>query len=149
MILYFSATGNSKYVATRVAEAIHDEIRAITDCIADNSFIIKDNRIGIVTPTYFWGLPSIVSDFLNKAEFQTDYLYFIATYGTTSGAIGVLAKEASNRKVDALYSVRMVDTYHRSLIFQLRRNRTLLRQIQIQKYKASLKQSMKNTAISE
>ena len=63
MILYFSATGNSKYVAARIAEVIHDEIRAITDCIADNSFIFKDDRIGIVTPTYFWGLPSIVNDF--------------------------------------------------------------------------------------
>ncbi len=112
MILYFSATGNSKYVAARIAEVIHDEIRAITDCIADNSFIFKDDRIGIVTPTYFWGLPSIVNDFLKNVEFHTDYLYLVATYGTTPGAIGVLAKEAiSNRKIDALYSVHMVDTY--------------------------------------
>ncbi len=112
MILYFSATGNSKYVTARIAEVIHDEIRAITDCIADNSFIFKDDRIGIVTPTYFWRLPSIVNDFLKNVEFHTDYLYLVATYGTTPGAIGVLAKEAiSNRKIDALYSVRMVDTY--------------------------------------
>ncbi len=112
MILYFSATGNSKYVASRIAGAIHDEIVAITDCIAENSFIFKEERIGIVTPTYFWGLPSIVNDFLKKAEFHTDYLYFVATYGTTPGAIGDLAKEAINgREVDAMYSVRMVDTY--------------------------------------
>lgn len=112
MILYFSATGNSKYVATRIAEIIHDEMREITDCITDSSFLFEDEWIGIVTPTYFWGLPSIVNDFLKKSEFHTDYLYFVATYGTTPGAIGALAKEAiSNRKVDALYSVRMVDTY--------------------------------------
>lgn len=48
MILYFSATGNSKYVASRIAEAIHDEIAAITDCIRENSFIFKDEWIGIV-----------------------------------------------------------------------------------------------------
>ena len=112
MILYFSATGNSKYVASRIAEATHDEIRSITDCITDNSFVFKDDRIGIVTPTYFWGLPSIVNDFLKNVEFHTDYLYFIATYGTTPGAIGALTKEAiRNRDIDAYYSVRMVDTY--------------------------------------
>lgn len=29
-----------------------------------------DNRIGILSPTYFWGLPSIVKDFLEKAHFK-------------------------------------------------------------------------------
>ncbi len=112
MILYFSATGNSKYVASRIAGAIHDEIVAITECMADNSFIFEDERIGVITPTYFWGLPSVVNDFLKKAKFHTDYLYLVATYGTTPGAIGGLAKEAiSGREIDALYSVRMVDTY--------------------------------------
>ncbi len=112
MILYFSATGNSKYVATRIAEEIHDEMIGIADCIAENKYSFKDKQIGIITPTYFWGMPSIVNDFLKKAEFHTEYLYFIATYGTTPGAIGALAKEAiKNRDIDAYYSVRMVDTY--------------------------------------
>ena len=87
-------------------------MKAIEDCIAENNYSFKDKQIGIINPTYFWGLPSIVSDFLKKAEFYTDYLYFIATYGTTPGAIGALAKEAiRNRDIDACYSVRMVDTY--------------------------------------
>ena len=38
MVLYFSATGNSKYVATRITEAVHDEIRAVTECTAENQF---------------------------------------------------------------------------------------------------------------
>lgn len=109
MILYFSATGNSKYTAARIAEAVHDEIKSITECIAENRFSFEYEQIGIITPTYFWGLPSIVSDFLKKAEFRTEYLYFVATYGTTPGAIGALANEIIN--TDALYSVRMVDTY--------------------------------------
>ena len=112
MILYFSATGNSKYVATRITEKVHDEMIGIADCIAQNKYTFEDKQIGVITPTYFWGMPSIVSDFLKKAEFYTDYLYFIATYGTTPGAIGALAKEAiCNRDIDAYYSVRMMDTY--------------------------------------
>ena len=112
MILYFSATGNSKYVATRITEKAQDEMIGIADCIAENKYTFEDKQIGVITPTYFWGMPSIVSDFLKKAEFHTEYLYFIVTYGTTPGATGALAKEAiQNRDIDAYYSVRMVDTY--------------------------------------
>ena len=32
MILYFSATGNSKYVATRVAEETNERLVSIADC---------------------------------------------------------------------------------------------------------------------
>lgn len=46
------------------------------------------------------------------ATFQTDYLYFVATYGTTPGAIGAMAnKVIRGRKIDAYYSVRMADTW--------------------------------------
>ena len=33
MILYFSATGNSKYVAKRIAQACLEESLSIVDCI--------------------------------------------------------------------------------------------------------------------
>lgn len=57
-------------------------------------------------------MPSIVREFLEKASFRTDYLYFIATYGTTPGAIGHMANKAiRNREIDAYYSVRMADTW--------------------------------------
>ena len=112
MILYFSATGNSKYVTIRISENIHEEMKRIEDCIIENKYRFADKQIGIISPTYFWGMPSIVCDFLKKSQFHTDYLYFIATYGTTPGAIGVLANKAiQNRDIDAFYSVRMVDTY--------------------------------------
>ena len=65
-----------------------------------------------MSPTYFWGLPSIVGEFLGKASFKTGYLFFIATYGTTPGAAGVMAARAiRGREIDAYYSVRMPDTW--------------------------------------
>lgn len=110
MILYFSATGNCKYVATRLAQSA--EIVSIVDCIREKRSTFEDNVIGIISPTYDWGLPSIVRDFLETASFQTDYLYFVATYGTTPGAIGVMANRALyKRKIDAYYSVKMPDTW--------------------------------------
>lgn len=38
------------------------------------------------SPTYWWALPSIVRDFLQKAVLQADYRYYIAIYGTSPGA---------------------------------------------------------------
>lgn len=92
MILYFSATGNCKYVATRLAKAFDEESVSITECIGKNRYVFEDKTIGVVSPTYFWGLPSIVKEFLEKASFKTEYLYFVATYGTTPGAVGNMAK---------------------------------------------------------
>ena len=44
--------------------------------------------------------------------FQTSYLYFATTYGTTPGATGAMAEEAiRGRGIDAYYSVRMPDTW--------------------------------------
>ena len=82
------------------------------DCIRENCFAFEGESIGIISPTYYWGLPSIVKEFLEKANFQTKYLYFVATYGTTPGAIGAMAnKTIRGRTIDAYYSVRMADIW--------------------------------------
>lgn len=84
----------------------------MVDCLARGQAAFSDASIGIVSPTYDWGLPSIVKDFLEKADFQSEYLYFVATYGTTPGAIGALANRAiRGRSIDAYFSVRMADTW--------------------------------------
>ncbi len=112
MIIFFSATGNSKYVATRLGQALSQGLLSIPDCIRDGKLTFEDESIGIVSPTYDWGLPSIVREFLEQASFQTGYLYFVATYGTTPGAVGAMAEKAIQKNtINAYYSVRMVDTW--------------------------------------
>ena len=112
MILYFSATGNCKYVAGRLAEAEGQEALSIADCFRQGRFAFADEAIGVVSPTYDLGLPSIVREFLTRASFQTAYLYFVATCGTTPGAIGAMANRAiRGREIDAYYCVRMPDTW--------------------------------------
>lgn len=111
MILYFSATGNCKYAAARLAEADTQETPSIVDCISEKRYEFESDTIGIISPTYYWGLPSIVREFLEKAAFHTNYLYFIATYGTTPGASGAMAERAVNGRINAYYSVRMTDTW--------------------------------------
>ena len=45
MILYFSATGNCKYVASRLAQAEGQETLSIVDCIRDGRYAFEDEVI--------------------------------------------------------------------------------------------------------
>ena len=67
MIFYFSATGNSKYVAEHVAAATDDHLVFLRDAIRGRRYqfdVSRERRIGFVLPTYFFGVPSIVTFFL-------------------------------------------------------------------------------------
>lgn len=118
MIFYFSATGNSRYVTKRIAAAVNDETIPIEDCIkkGEYSFDVEGKKVGIVTPTYAWGLPLLVEDFLKnlKLNGKPDYTWFISKYGTTPGGTGNMASVILKRKavsLSALFSVKMPDTW--------------------------------------
>lgn len=63
MILYFSATGNGKYISEQIAEKTNETCMSIVDCIHEDKYVFSDETIlGIVVPTYFWRLPRIVAE---------------------------------------------------------------------------------------
>jgi ferredoxin/flavodoxin len=120
MIFYFSATGNSKYVAESIAKSTNDNIISIVSCIKEQNFNFKisgKENIGFITPVYFWGLPVIVLEFIERLVIEIHgehYVYSIITCGTTTGfASNQLAKifKNINLKVNARFSVKMVDTW--------------------------------------
>lgn len=112
MIIYFSATGNCKYLATRLAKALDQEIYSMVDLIREERYEFEKDLIGIISPTYYWGLPSLVKEFLEKTRLKSSYTYFISTYGTTPGASDTMAKRAlKSNVIDAFYSVKMADTW--------------------------------------
>ena len=47
MVLYFSATGNCKYVATRLAKAFDEESVSIPECTGRNRYVFEDKTITI------------------------------------------------------------------------------------------------------
>ncbi len=119
MILYFSATGNCKHVAETLAQKTDDKATSILDFMdcREKADFIKEKRLGIVSPTYFWGLPGIVREFVQNIEItvsESTYVYFVSTYGTTPGAsvheIRRLLRE-KNIEVDSVYGIRMPDTW--------------------------------------
>ena len=88
MILYFSGTGNSKYVAKRIADALGDEILNLNDRIkaSDTSSVETDERLIIVTPTYAWRIPRVVRDWLRKTELRgAKQVWFVMTCGSEIG----------------------------------------------------------------
>lgn len=119
MIIYFSATGNSKYTAERIACGVNDTTVSMTSCMKNGQFKLhlgEGEALGIVSPTYAWGLPGIVKEFLQKLELDRtpSYIWFAATYGTTPGQTGYFTNEILKEKnypVSAYFSVKMPDTW--------------------------------------
>ena len=72
MVIYFSATGTNKYVAQELAKATGDTLLPLKDLVREDKYDIKianDENLGIVMPTYWEGLPSILLDYLEKVHF--------------------------------------------------------------------------------
>lgn len=78
MILYFSATGNSEYIAETIAKSMNDECMSIVTCINEKRYCFENEKVlGIVSPTYFWRLPRIVATFLENIQMKNcAYTFF-------------------------------------------------------------------------
>lgn len=120
MIFYFSGTGNSRYVAERVAEATGDTLISITkDEMYNNpKYVLQDEeKLGFVFPIYWWGMPSLVEEFIEKMNIQVkndNYIYGISTYGLEShNGLKDLEKILLEKHIclHAVFEVKMVDNY--------------------------------------
>lgn len=113
MICYFSATGNCKYVAQRISEAIGQESVSIEGL--DPKTLADEKVFGLVTPVYYWTLPRIVSGFLEQVRLnKPEYVFLVMTYGTTTGACRANAAKILSRngiKMNAAFDIRMPDTW--------------------------------------
>lgn len=117
MIYYFSATGNSQYVAQQVAAAIYEHCEAITDTPAQLA-LGEGEVLGLVVPTHNWGLPAIVCEWLQNLQGDipsTAYCFLVATYGTTTGQIARqtdrFLRRYKGNPLDASFGVRMPDIW--------------------------------------
>ncbi len=91
MILYFTGTGNSRYIAQVIAENLKDET-------IDVAKLIKNGKTGefysekpyvFVAPTYAWRMPKIFKEWIKKCSFNGNKnAYFVLTCGGEIGAAG-------------------------------------------------------------
>lgn len=120
MIFFFSATGNSQYVARRIAEATSDTSRSMSQCLRDGELHFRlpaGERLGFVTPVYFWGLPTVVCEFMERAEIEVaerPFAYHVLTFGTTTGQAHHQMRRLLKHKgirLSAAYCVKTVDSW--------------------------------------
>ena len=120
MVFYFSGTGNSRYVARRLAEGLGDQIYSMSDCLQQQSLsftLADDERLGFVFPTYFYGFPTLVREFMERLEitgYKTQYIYVITSCGGDSGNLlrqcgRLLAKKGL--RLNAADELRQPDNY--------------------------------------
>lgn len=121
MIFYFSGTGNSLYVAKKIAEASNERIISIAAAMRDGSFeyvLSKDERIGFVFPVYAWAPPKLVSEFIAGLKINPQNSHFLFAIATCGGNIGntmkVVQKNLSNAglQLDSGFSLVMPNNYN-------------------------------------
>jgi len=120
MIFYFSATGNSYYAAKNIGSEIADELIDISKALRDEKFtysVSPDEKVGFVIPLYFYGVPTIVADFISKLKLEGNlkpYLYGVITCGgSIEGADRMLASllKKQNYKLNSTFELKMTTNY--------------------------------------
>jgi len=113
MLFYFSATGNSLYVAKQLEK--EENLVSIPQIINQDNLVFEDERIGIVCPVFGHLPPAMVTEFLKKATFKTEYFYVILTYGNRHGGASKLVDDLlineCDKKANYIHMVLMVDNF--------------------------------------
>lgn len=115
MIFYFTATGNSKFIAERISAETGDRIKDIAECVRADDFTFDIGpleAVGLVSPVYFRGIPMIVAEFIRKLKIPQNldtYLYALLS----SGGSGAEAEKfiIPSFRADAVFDVATVSNY--------------------------------------
>lgn len=95
MILYFTGTGNSEYVAKRIGKETGDIVLNLFEKLRKEDFseINSKNPWVIVTPTYAWRIPNILREWLKRTNLSGNpNIYFVMTCGGSIGNAGKYLK---------------------------------------------------------
>jgi NAD-dependent dihydropyrimidine dehydrogenase PreA subunit len=122
MIFYFSGTGNSLWVAKKLAELQDERILSIAELMKEKresfSFTLKqDEMLGFVFPIYAWAPPKIVLEFIKKFVITNSneyYTFAVCTCGDHAGqAMSVLSSDLQKQKIklNSGFSVFMPNNY--------------------------------------
>lgn len=91
MILYFSASGNSRFIAKTAAEMLSDELICLNDRIKGQNFeeLHSDTPFVLVCPVFAWRIPRIVEEHIRHTVLSgSDKVYLMVTTCGSSGNTG-------------------------------------------------------------
>jgi menaquinone-dependent protoporphyrinogen IX oxidase len=89
LLAYFSGTGNSLFLAKELSGNIPDStLLSVTKALRENMACAGFERIVIVYPVYYVGLPAIVQRFVARFDFSPfTAIYSVCTSGDDDGEL--------------------------------------------------------------
>lgn len=82
MIIYFSGTGNSRYVAEKLLNAGEK----LVDAAKEEFTVCDESRLGVVFPCYCGDMPPKLIEFMKKSVInKPDYAFAVCTCGASAG----------------------------------------------------------------
>jgi heterodisulfide reductase subunit A-like polyferredoxin len=118
MLYYFTGTGNSLLIAKNLKEKLQDAILVpMVKALKENKMFCETQNVGFIFPLYFWGLPKIVEEFINRINLdKVKYIFIILNSGgslspdNAANRINKILK-AKNKKLNASYRLIMPSNY--------------------------------------
>ena len=110
LVFYFTATGNSLFVARQFS----DSPLSIPQELKKNNLVYEADEIGFAFPDYASSAPLIVRDFVSKAKFNAPFIFSVITYGNASANVCEWWNKFAGEKGvtnDYVKSILMVDNY--------------------------------------
>ena len=101
MVLYFTGTGNSRYLAGRIADALNMPRYDLNACIkaGDTAPVQTGRDVVLVTPTYVWRIPRVVSEWLGKTELAgAERIWFVMDCGSEIGNAAKYNRQLAEQK---------------------------------------------------
>lgn len=102
MVLYFSGTGNSRFIAKKIAEITDDEIISINSRIKNGNYedVQSEKPLVFVGPVYAGRYPRIMEKYIEKVTFYGTYqAYFIATCAAEAYQTEKYVKKLCDKKL--------------------------------------------------
>ncbi len=100
MIIYFTGTGNSKYIADILAKQLDDTVLDATAFIrsGEHPSFESEKPYVFVSPVYAWRLPRVLVEWIGKCTFGGNKkVYFVIDCGDSIGAAGNYAEKLAAR----------------------------------------------------
>lgn len=119
IIYYFTGTGNSLAVAKKIAAVLGDcELVPVASLqITTGDITPRADRVGIISPVYFAGLPLMVAGFAGRLDLsKAKYVFSIVTFGGSGAGPALrqldgILKKRREHGLDAGFTVKMPGNY--------------------------------------
>jgi ferredoxin len=119
IIYYFTGTGNSLAAAKKIAAVLGDcELVSVATLKNTKGDIVpRAERVGILCPVYFTGVPVMVAEFTGRLDLSgAHYAFAVVTFGGSGGSsalrqLDIILKTRGSRGLDAGFMVKMPGNY--------------------------------------